>query len=82
MFNAPCNRWVSFEPVIHERYVLYFLDNIDPAVRVKIGKLNYHPSDIKWAEFGRKAEEICKSRGLDYYIKDGLRQEMEAHDER
>ena len=45
--------------------------------KVKIGKLNYHPSDIDWADFGRKAEEICKLRGIHYYIKDSLRAEME-----
>ncbi len=70
--------WVSFEPVINSEQVLwtirahyYFFD------RVKIGKLNYHPSDINWAKFGREAEALCKGLGLDYYIKDGLRAEME-----
>ena len=47
------------------------------AGKVKIGKLNYHPSDIDWKKFGEKAEALCKSLGLDYYIKDGLRAEME-----
>lgn len=82
MYAAPCNHWISFEPVIHANYVTCLLKKVDKDVRVKIGKLNYHPSNINWADFGRRAEEICKSRGLDYYIKDGLRQEMEAHDER
>lgn len=45
--------------------------------KVKIGKLNYHPSDINWAQFGREAEVLCKGLGLDYYIKDSLRAEME-----
>jgi len=70
--------WVSFEPVLHPTSVLecirmwrYFID------KVKIGKLNYHPSDIDWAQFGREAEALCKSLGLDYYIKDSLRVEME-----
>ena len=44
--------------------------------KVKIGKLNYHPSNIDWKSFGEKAETLCKQLGLDYYIKDGLRQEM------
>lgn len=48
----------------------YFID------RVKIGKLNYHPSDIDWAKFGREAEAACREAGLDYYIKDSLRKEM------
>ena len=72
------NTWVSFEPVLEPEAVLdcikecaYFLD------RVKIGKLNYHPSDINWAQFGRDAVAACEEIGLDYYIKDSLRAEME-----
>lgn len=70
--------WVSFEPVLSGDDVLDILqlyhENFD---RVKIGKLNYWPSEIDWAEFGRKAESMCKRLGLDYYIKDSLRAEME-----
>ena len=40
-------------------------------------KHNYHPSDINWAQFGREAEALCKGLGLDYYIKESLRAEME-----
>ena len=72
------NTWVSFEPVLDPAAVLdcikychYFVD------RVKIGKLNYHPSDINWAQFGREAVAACREMGLDYYIKDGLRAEMD-----
>lgn len=72
------NTWVSFEPVLDPAAVLdcikrcaYFID------RAKIGKLNYHPSDIDWAQFGQQAEALCKELGLDYYIKDSLRSEME-----
>ena len=49
----------------------YFID------KVKIGKLNYHPSAIDWAQFGRDAEAACREMGLDYYIKDSLRAEMD-----
>ena len=70
--------WVSFEPVLDPaavldciKYCAYFVD------RVKIGKLNYHTSDIDWAKFGREAVAACEEMGLDYYIKDGLRAEME-----
>ncbi len=70
--------WVSFEPVLDPAAVLdcikgcaYFID------KVKIGKLNYHPSDIDWAKFGRDAVAACREMGLDYYIKDSLRAEME-----
>ena len=45
--------------------------------KVKIGKLNYYKSDIDWKEFGLKAEALCKELGLDYYIKESLRAEME-----
>lgn len=70
--------WVSFEPVLDDENVLeiigLFYRNFD---KVKIGKLNYHPSDIDWKQFGHDAEALCQTLGLDYYIKDGLRAEME-----
>ena len=72
--------WCSFEPVIDADRVLEAIENCaDILDKVKIGKLNYYPSTINWAEFGRKAEALCKNLGLDYYIKDSLRKEMEAH---
>ena len=71
--------WVSFEPVINSDRVLdaisVYYDLFD---KVKIGKLNYWPSDIDWAEFGRAAEALCQKLGLDYTIKQGLREEMEG----
>ena len=70
--------WVSFEPVLDAKAVLdcirgcaYFID------KVKIGKLNYHPSGIDWARFGRDVENVCRVMDLDYYIKNGLRAEMD-----
>ena len=73
------NTWVSFEPVLDDiRVITYIVLAKDFFVdRVKIGKLNYYPSNIKWKEFGETVEELCKSFGLDYYIKDSLRKEME-----
>ena len=71
--------WVSFEPVIGDIDVLYLLENHRNRFdKVKIGKMNYHPSDINWKEFGEKAEAICIQQGLNYYIKESLRKEMEA----
>ncbi|MCH5186815.1 MAG: hypothetical protein J1F63_00325 [Oscillospiraceae bacterium] len=72
--------WISFEPVINAADVL---DLIYGSVYtyvdlVKIGKLNYHPSNINWKEFGNEAEALCKARNLNYYIKDSLRKEMEV----
>jgi len=75
--------WVSFEPVVDADNVLCcILGCAEFFDKVKIGKLNYWPSEINWAEFGRKVEKLCQSLGLEYYIKDSLRAEMEAdHDE-
>lgn len=71
------NTWVSFEPVTNERQFFIELHLVSLMVdKVKIGKLNYYPSDIDWKTFGEKAEALCKSLGIDYYIKDGLREEM------
>lgn len=76
--RAGIKTWVSFEPVVNAGNVLLQIEHIAPyADKVKIGKLNYHPSDINWARFGRQAENLCKALGLDYYIKESLRAEME-----
>lgn len=69
--------WVSFEPVTNEREFFIELHCVAGYVdKVKIGKLNYYHSDINWKEFGEKAEALCKSLGIEYYIKDSLREEM------
>ena len=69
--------WVSFEPVVNADRVLdtikqcgFFID------KAKIGKLNYHKSDINWRDFGHEVEALCRKMGLNYYIKDSLRREM------
>lgn len=70
--------WVSFEPVIDPVSVIGFIKTYAECFdKIKIGKLNYWPSDINWKEFGHKAENLCQSLGIDYYIKDSLRAEME-----
>jgi DNA repair photolyase len=69
--------WISFEPVLNVEDVLWMLQHVSEETRVKIGKLNYHVSNIDWQAFGWQAEEICRTRGLDYTIKDDLRAEME-----
>jgi len=69
--------WVSFEPVINAEWVLSCIAMHGEIFdKIKIGKLNYWLSEINWSEFGTKAEALCKERGFDYYIKDGLRAEM------
>lgn len=70
--------WVSFEPVIDANNVLGIIRNFAQTFdKVKIGKLNYHPSNIDWKQFGHEAEALCQRFGLNYYIKDSLRAEME-----
>ena len=71
--------WVSCEPVVNADAVLEFLESCwDSIDKVKIGKLNYYPSDINWKKFGTDAEALCKRLGLDYYIKESLRKEMDG----
>ena len=71
--------WCSFEPVVDANAVLECIENAaDIFDKVKIGKLNYWPSTINWREFGAEVEALCKTLGLDYYIKESLRKEMEG----
>lgn len=71
--------WISMEPVLDADSITNFLLlGVDYVDRYKIGKLNYHPSNIDWKDFGMNVEEICRAKGYDYYIKDGLRKCMES----
>lgn len=70
--------WISFEPVVNAGNVLRMIEaTAEAADKIKIGKLNYHKSNIDWEMFGLEAEALCQRLGLDYYIKDSLRREME-----
>lgn len=70
--------WVSFEPVICPDDIFTVIDVYHDYIdKVKIGKLNYHPSDINWKEFGLQIADVCEAYHMDYYIKDSLRKEME-----
>lgn len=70
--------WISFEPVLDAEYVESMIRVLTSYTdKIKIGKLNYHPSDINWRDFGIECERLCKETGIDYYIKDSLRKEME-----
>lgn len=78
-FNTGAKIWLSMEPVLDAEDALNLLECTDQHFDLyRIGKLNYHPSDINWNDFGHRAEEICKRRGLNYYIKDSLRAEMDG----
>lgn len=69
--------WISCEPVLDE-YDIYKMIQLAGYVDLfKIGKLNYHPSDINWKEFGKECERLCIKYGRNYMIKDALRKEME-----
>lgn len=75
--NRGINTWVSFEPVVNAEWVLECIAAHGEIMdKIKIGKLNYHPSDINWKEFGNRVEKLCQERGFNYMIKDGLRAEM------
>lgn len=73
--------WVSCEPTIDPVGVLKLIETGSYIDLFKIGKLNYHPSSVNWADFGRVAEARCKEYGRDYYIKDSLRKEMQGDKE-
>lgn len=76
--NLGIKTWISCEPVLNAMDIENFLGlNVNYIDLYKIGKLNYHPSDISWKEFGRKCERILQSNGQKYYIKDDLRKEMQ-----
>ena len=77
-FLSDIKTWVSFEPVLNADDVLEILRYWHVFFnKVKIGKLNYHKSDIDWKRFGYEAEALCQKLGMNYYIKDSLRAEME-----
>ena len=70
--------WCSFEPVVDAEAVMRYIRGYSEWMdKIKIGKLNYYPSDIDWASFGHEVEDLCKELGIDYYIKESLRKEME-----
>lgn len=72
------NTWISFEPVLDAKKVLMIINNWSGIVdKIKIGKLNYYPSDINWGEFGIEVEELCRKLKVDFYIKESLRVEMD-----
>jgi DNA repair photolyase len=71
------NTWVSFEPVYTPAEVYEALAAAEFIDLFRIGKLNYHPSDINWDEFGRECEWLAIQYGRRIYIKDDLRRAME-----
>ena len=71
--------WVSFEPVLEPAKVLVYIQMWHELFdKVKIGKLNHFTTSTDWKAFGAEAVTLCEQLGVDYYIKDSLRKEMEA----
>lgn len=69
--------WISCEPVLDSDSIYQLITNFDFIDLYKIGKLNYMPSEIDWAAFGKKCETLCKEYNRSYYIKEDLRAEMD-----
>lgn len=70
--------WVSFEPVIDpEAVLMYIISFYDLFDKIKVGKLNYHKSDVDWKAFGLNVEQLLEQTEVEYYIKESLRKEME-----
>ena len=72
--------WISCEPVLDADSIYQLITNFDFIDFYKIGKLNYMPSEIDWAAFGKKCETLCKEYNRNYYIKEDLRAEMDKAD--
>ena len=75
------NTWISAEPVLKPSEVIDLMECADYVDLWKIGKLNYHPSDVDWKKFGEVAEATLQAKRKNYYIKESLRNEMESNHE-
>lgn len=76
-YDMGIKTWVSAEPVLAPEDILDFIKEARYVDLWKIGKLNYHPSNVNWRNFGNNVEALLKSKRVKYYIKDSLRKEME-----
>lgn len=74
--DTGCKTWLSCEPVINPDTIKQCVKELRYVDLFKIGKLNYHKSDIKWGKFGAEIEELCLQHKRNCYIKDDLRAEM------
>lgn len=71
--------WVSCEPVYEPETIFALIEVHGEKIDLyRIGKLNYEKSEINWHDFGHECERLCKEYGRSYYIKEGLRAEMEG----
>lgn len=81
-FKKGIKTWISAEPVLNAEDVITLVDLADYVNLWKVGKLNYHPSEINWRDFGERVERALIVKGrwrsdFDYYIKESLKAEME-----
>ena len=80
------NTWVSCEPVINQTDVIDLIREYHLFIdKIKIGKPNYvlggvidkNLAPMPWGAWGKQIEDICRAVGIDYYIKAGLREEID-----
>ena len=65
------------EPVLEPEAIYDYIKRYhDIFDLVKIGKLNYHTSDVNWANFAEGVKWHCMYYGVPFYIKESLRKEM------
>jgi DNA repair photolyase len=73
--------FISVEPVINPNEALKVIQIQHASVHeFKIGKWNHdkRAKEIDWHKFGHDAVELCERLGVKYYIKQDLRDAMEA----
>lgn len=76
--DAGLRTWASFEPVLDPAQTLELIEEAAPYLSLaKVGIANHIGLHHDWADFGRRAEALCQSLGLDYLLKHDLRQAME-----
>lgn len=73
---AGLRTWVSCEPVLVPEEVYRLIREGDCVDLFKFGKLNYRPSEIDWASFGREAARMCELHGRAFVLKESLLDEM------
>lgn len=71
---AGIKTWVSCEPVFEPEHIFSAIRELNYVDMWRFGKLNYEKSPINWSVYAQKVEELCKSHGRNYYIKEDLRE--------
>jgi len=71
--NMGIRTWVSFEPILDQGAVSDFIIGHHGSFDLlRIGKMNYRPSDIDWKAVTEDVVRLCDKYGKDYYIKKSL----------